>query len=165
MFNTGHTRTRTTTTNGASPQPDEPYRVVRPPAAVGHRYGVSGVLAVTQSSEQVRERVAAVGHPDRRSCESLCHCTDPPAGPRVARGSRGDVVTRHGQMTGRSSSGDIAQIPPSRGGADPGRTRLVILPGRSRAVYPEQLRASPRVAPPEMWDYVQRAHDAKGGTI
>ena len=27
--------------------------------------------------------------------------------------------------------------------------------------HPDQLRASPRVAPPEMWDYVQRAHNAK----
>jgi DNA-binding transcriptional MerR regulator len=29
--------------------------------------------------------------------------------------------------------------------------------------HPEQLRASPRVAPPEMWDYVQRAREALGG--
>lgn len=27
--------------------------------------------------------------------------------------------------------------------------------------HPEQLRESSRVAPPEMWDYVQRARDAK----
>lgn len=28
--------------------------------------------------------------------------------------------------------------------------------------HPDQLRESPRVAPPEMWDYIQRARDAMG---